>query len=117
MVEEMYREFKKEKYGDAKPKDKEGQSSQSGKEDESNKKNPISSLLTPSETLKPLLKLNVKFELPMYNGEVDVEKIDKWVRQMEVYCSVKQITEDEVKNKLESLRLTGTTLIWWQSKL
>jgi hypothetical protein len=36
----------------------------------------------------PLLKLDVKFELPMYDGEVNAERLDNWVRQMEVYCSV-----------------------------
>jgi hypothetical protein len=28
----------------------------------------------------PLLKLNIKFEFPMYNGEVNVEKLDNWIR-------------------------------------
>jgi hypothetical protein len=65
----------------------------------------------------PLLKLDVKFELPMYNGEVNAEKLDNWVRQMEVYCSVQQINDEATKIKLASLRLAGTTLIWWQSKL
>jgi hypothetical protein len=36
----------------------------------------------------PLLKLDVKFELPIYDGEFNVEKHDNWVRQMKVYCSV-----------------------------
>jgi hypothetical protein len=65
----------------------------------------------------PLLKLDVKFKLPMYNGEVNYEKLDNWVRQMEVYCSVQQINDEETKIKLSSLRLAGTTLIWWKSKL
>ena len=71
MVEEMYREFKRAKGEDTKSKDEEGQPSQSGKEDESDQKDPITSLLTPPETSKPLLKLDVKFKLPMYNGKVD----------------------------------------------
>jgi hypothetical protein len=57
----------------------------------------------------PLLKIDVKFEFPLYDDEVNNESIDNWVRQMEVYCSVQQI-------KLASLHLPGTTLIWWQSK-
>jgi hypothetical protein len=28
---------------------------------------------------KPLLKLAVKFSLPMFNGDVNVEKIDNWI--------------------------------------
>jgi hypothetical protein len=65
----------------------------------------------------PLLKLDVKFELPMYDGEVNAERLDNWVRQMKVYCSVQQIRDGETQIKLSSLRLAGTTLIWWQSKL
>jgi hypothetical protein len=64
-----------------------------------------------------LLKLDVKFELPIYDGEVNAERLDNWVRKMEVYCSVQQIKDEATQIKLASLRLVGTTLIWWQSKL
>jgi hypothetical protein len=37
---------------------------------------------------KPLLNLDVKFALPMFNGDVNPEKIDNWIRQVEVYCGV-----------------------------
>ena len=83
MVEEMDRELKT-----TKSKDEEGNTSQSGKEDEGDQKDPITSLLNPLETSKPLLKLDVKFELPMYNGEFYVDNLDNWVRKMEVYCGV-----------------------------
>ena len=33
----------------------------------------------------PLLKLDIKFELPMYNGEVNAERLDDWVHQLQVY--------------------------------
>ena len=59
-----------------------------------------------------LLKLDVKFVFPMYDGEVNDEKLDNQVRQMEVYCNVKQIKYEETKIRLASLRLEGTTLIW-----
>jgi hypothetical protein len=36
---------------------------------------------------------------------------------MEVYCTVQQIKDEETQIKLALLRLVGTTLIWWQSKL
>jgi hypothetical protein len=65
----------------------------------------------------PLLKLDVKFELLIYDGEVNAEKLDNWIRQMEVYCSVQQIKEEVTQIQLASLRLAGTALIWWQSKL
>jgi hypothetical protein len=47
---------------------------------------------TPLQT--PFLKLDIKFELPMYNGEVNAEKLDKWIRQIEVYCRMQRITDD-----------------------
>jgi hypothetical protein len=87
---------------------------------------PSSSSISSSTTRKhshkhkhdmPLLKLDVKFELPMYDGEVNVERLDKWVIHMEVYCSVQQIKDEATQIKLASLRLAGTTIIRWQSKL
>ena len=41
---------------------------------------------TPSQI--PSLKLDTKFELPIYNGEVNAEKLDNWIRQIEVYCRI-----------------------------
>ena len=36
----------------------------------------------------PYFKLDVKFELRIYNGDVDAEKLDNWINQLEVYCRV-----------------------------
>jgi hypothetical protein len=66
---------------------------------------------------KPLLKLDVKFDLPMFNGDANPEKIDNWIQHVEVYCHVQQIDEEEVKVQLDSLRLEGIALIWWERKL
>jgi len=44
----------------------------------------------------PLLKLDVKFELPMYNGEVNIEKLDNWVHQIKVYCRIQMIYDDVI---------------------
>jgi hypothetical protein len=53
----------------------------------------------------------------MYDGEVNAERIENWVRQMDSYCSVQEIKDEATQIKLASLRLGGTTLIWWKSKL
>ena len=66
---------------------------------------------------KPLLKLDVKFSLPMFNGDAYPEKLDNWIREVEVYCRVQHIYEEEVKVQLDSLRSEGTTLVWWERKL
>jgi hypothetical protein len=69
---------------------------------------------TPLQT--PLLKLDIKFEFPMYNGEVNAENLDNWIRQIEVYCRIKIIQDDDTKIQLASLRLESATLIWWEAK-
>ena len=64
----------------------------------------------------PQLKLYIKFELPMYNGELNAEKLDNWIRQIELYCRIQKFIEDNIKIKLASLQLGGTTLIWWERR-
>ena len=39
----------------------------------------------------PQLKLDIKFELPMYNGELNAEKLDNWIRQIEFYCRIQSV--------------------------
>ena len=63
-----------------------------------------------------LLKLDVKFDLPMYNGEVNAEKLDNWIRKLEVYCRIQNLQEDDITIQLASLRMEGETLVWWESK-
>ena len=45
----------------------------------------------------PQLKLDIKFELPIYNGELNAEKLDDWIHQIEVYCRIQKFTEDNIK--------------------
>ena len=44
----------------------------------------------------PQLKLDVKFELPIYNGELNTEKLDNWIRQIEFNCRIQKFTEDNI---------------------
>lgn len=37
---------------------------------------------------KPFLKLDVKFDFPTYNGECNVEKLNNWIRHIEVYFQI-----------------------------
>jgi hypothetical protein len=66
---------------------------------------------------KPLLKLDVQFSLPMFNGDANPENLDNQIGQVEVYCRVQQIDEEEFKVQLASLRLEGTALAWLERKL
>jgi len=53
----------------------------------------------------------------MFNGESNVERLDNWIRQIEIYYRIQQIVEDEANIQLASLRLSSTALIWWERKL
>jgi len=47
-----------------------------------------------------LLKLNVNFELLTYDGELNVDKLDNWIKKIEVYCRVEKITDETGKIQL-----------------
>jgi len=68
-------------------------------------------------SMKPFFKLDVKFDLPMFNGESNAEKLNNWIRQIEIYYRIQQIKEDEAKIQLASLQLSSIALVWWESKL
>lgn len=57
-----------------------------------------------------LIKLDVKFDLPIYDGELNVENIDNWIRQIDVYCRVQNVDSKRKKIQLASLQLGGTVL-------
>ena len=61
-----------------------------------------------------MIKLDVKFDLPIYDGELNVEKLDNWIRQIDVYCRVQNIDSDKSKIQLASLSLGGTSL--WEGR-
>ena len=64
----------------------------------------------------PLLKIDVKFELPTYNGKVNAEKLDNWIHQLEFYCRIQNLQKDDIKIQLASLRMEDTTLFWWEAR-
>ena len=61
-----------------------------------------------------MIKLDVKFDLPIYDGELNAEKLDNWIKKIGVYCRVQSIDSDKSKIQLASLRLGGTALVWWE---
>ena len=52
----------------------------------------------------------------MFNGEVNAEKLDNWIRQLEVYLRIQKLHDDDTKIQLASLRMDGATLVWSESK-
>jgi len=53
----------------------------------------------------------------MYNGECSAEKLNNYIRKIEVYYRIQDIEEDEAKVQLASLQLSGSALVWWEIKL
>ena len=44
-----------------------------------------------------MVNLDVKFDLPMFKRELRVEKLDNWIRKIEVYCRIHKFVGDEEK--------------------
>ena len=63
-----------------------------------------------------LIKLDVNFDFPIYDGELNAEKIDNWIIQIDVYCRVQNIDSDRSKIHMASLRLGGTALMFWEGR-
>ena len=51
----------------------------------------------------------------MFNGEVNAEKLDNWIRQLEVFLRIQNLHEDDTKIQLASLTMEGATLVWWEA--
>jgi len=137
MVRILYQERNEKLAGEGSKHPLEGEGSSGGKKDDDHSKKghggngdppppsspPSSSSSSSSSVHKhrssgksPFLKLDVKFELPMFNGEVNAEKLDNWIRQLEVYLRIQNMHDDATKIQLASLRMDGAALVWWEAK-
>ena len=121
MVKEMYRDFIKQKVEDASGSKQEKEEDESHLHDNSKGKGKEESFLTPPNSpvhnkKASLIKLDVKFDLPIYDGELNYEKLDNWIRQIDVYCRLQNINSDKSKIQLASLRLGGTALVSWKGR-
>ena len=119
MVEEMYKDFRKHKDEDSLGSKQDNREEESFLHDHSKGKGKEESFLTPPNSPEHkkktyLIKLDVKFDLPIYDGELNAEKLDNWIRQIDVYCRVQSINSDKSKIQLANLRLKGTALVWWE---
>lgn len=120
MVEEMYREFMKGNDEDSSH-SKEKWEEESLLHDHSKGKGKEENFLTPPNSPEhkkktSLIKLDVKFDLLIYDGELNAEKLDNWIRQIDVCCRVQSIDSNKSKIQLARLCLEGTTLVWWEGK-
>jgi hypothetical protein len=64
--------------------------------------------------LKAIVKLGAreKIEIPMYEGNLDVEELLDWIRAMEKYFDYEEV-DDEKRVKHVVTRLKGHTTLWW----
>jgi hypothetical protein len=64
--------------------------------------------------LKAVVKMGAKekMEVPMYEGNMDVEKMLDWIYDLENYFDYEEI-EDEKKVKHAVTRLKGHATLWW----
>jgi len=81
MVEEMYRDFRKHKDEDSSSSKQEKGEEESLLHDQSKGKGKEENFLTPPNSLEhkkktSFIKLDVKFDLPIYDGELNAEKLD-----------------------------------------
>ena len=141
MVRILYQERNERLEGEGSKIDKEGYGSSGGHNDEDKSKkgnggnegsgkspsSPSSSSSSTSSSVhqphkskntgkSPFLKLDVKFEFPMFNGEVNAENLDNWIRKSEVYLRIHNLHDYDTKIQLASLRMEGATLVWWESE-
>lgn len=54
--------------------------------------------------------------MPIYYGETNIEKLDNQIKKLELYCRIQNIVDESAKIQLATLRMGGTSLIWWESK-
>ena len=85
MVEEMYREFKKNRDEDSSNSKQDKGVEESLLHDHSKGKGKEEKFLTPPNSHEnkkktSLIKLAVKFDLPIYDGGFNAEKLDNWIR-------------------------------------
>lgn len=121
MVEEMYRDFRKHKEEDSLGFKQEKGEDESYFHDHSKGKGKEERFLTPPNSPEhkkkaSLIKLDVKFDLPIYDGELNAENLDNWIRKIDVYCIVQSIDLEKSKIQPASLCLGGTALVWWEGR-
>ena len=85
MVEEMYRDFKKHRDEDSSSSKQDKGVEESLLHDHSKGKGKEEKFLTPpngpeNKKKTSLIKLDVKFDLLIYDGELNAEKLNNWIR-------------------------------------
>ena len=100
MVEEMYKDFRKHKDEDSSGSKRDKEEDESNSHDHSKGKEerfPTPPNSPVHNKKASFIKTDVKFDFPIYDGELNAEKLDNWIRQIDVYCIVQNIDSDKRK--------------------
>ena len=60
-------------------------------------------------------KVEEKVEIPTFGGEVDDDKLNNWLNQLEVYIQIQGVLGDVNKISFARLKMDGHALIWWET--
>jgi hypothetical protein len=58
-------------------------------------------------------KVEAKLEIPMFDGKTNVEALDSWLKQLEVYFDLYQIQEMQ-QISFSRLKMTIHAFLWWE---
>lgn len=59
-------------------------------------------------------KVETKVDNPTFGGEVYVEKVNNWLKQLEVYFQIHGVVNDVDKISFVRLNMSEHALVWWE---
>lgn len=71
--------------------------------------------ITSQQDRKLPLKLEVKFDLKSFRGETDVEKLNPWLKQQDVFFRVQKVKYYKEKIEIIAHKLEGYALVQWKA--
>nr|XP_011463525.1 PREDICTED: uncharacterized protein LOC105351274 [Fragaria vesca subsp. vesca] len=99
-----------------KPKDAPSESEDGSQESESDRESDNANKTSQQEGKGSFrnLKIDFKIEVPMYDGSVNVDKLDDWMECLDTYFTFHRFTSKE-KITYATLKLSSHALTWWKS--
>jgi hypothetical protein len=74
---------------------------------------PTSDTSTSSRSTSPF-KVHIKFDIPIFEGQIDVDIIDKWLNLLEGYFSIHNFSDRE-KITFALLKVVPHVKYWWET--
>jgi len=85
-------------------------------QDEEDDSDDLVNPMAPIQSLSKIhnLKVDFKVDMPMYDGTVDVDKLDDWIERLETYFTVYDYKSSQ-KITVAVLKLSKDALTWWKA--